>query len=157
MVDWEQLADYLKGKTPQQAAKHYDAAMQHEEDLRKERVKMAIGIGAANVLKGMTAPGPTIGVRNYPGGTSQAPSEQSCNVSQYMTRSSKVADPLRLLMGRLRLNDIPANKVECMNIVVMPTKTFVSMYIGDEMTVLEDVTSLFPSDNLVTKLRLLLG
>lgn len=82
--------------------------------------------------------------------------DSSCQMSLYKATNAP-KEPLRLLMMRLRRDDIPESKFQYLNVAVCPNKTFVSFYKGDEMTTLEDDTAMFPSDNLVAAIQLLLG
>jgi hypothetical protein len=83
--------------------------------------------------------------------------ERICDVSAYRADGTKIPFPETMLMGRLRRDSILASVLQHVHIAVMPEKTFVTLYKGNEMTTLEDSTAMFPSDNLVNAMRLLFG
>lgn len=125
-------------------------------DLREEYMR-AIHQGNAFAGPGHAIYTGSTGARIYGNtvGAQQAPTEPICSVSVYRAANT-VSDPLHLLMMRLRKDNIPASAFEHIHIAVMPEKTFVTLYKDNAMTTLEDSTAMFPSDNLVSSLRLVL-
>jgi len=78
-----------------------------------------------------------------------------CNIT--CAPGESIHDPAKLLLLRLRCDSISADLIQDIHISVGDTKTFLFMVRNGEATVLEDATAFFPSDKIITSLRLLLG
>lgn len=99
----------------------------------------------------------SLGSPGIVGSSTAVPTEPPCGTTTFVAAGTNIDNAEKLLLQRLRRKFIPDSMFQHMHIAVLPEKTFVTLYKGNEMTTLEDNTAMFPSDNLVNAMRLLLG